>query len=92
MIAVNDGIILRNHIPRILKKHFREKSYYVDLLDLFNEVMPLFSHDKIICTVCKYEFNNCHFQVEFQTACGQMIDLITTIEGEKELSKYSLPL
>ncbi|KAL9146870.1 hypothetical protein ABFS82_13G138400 [Erythranthe guttata] len=67
MIAVNDGIVLRNHIPRILKKHFRGKPYYVDLLDLFNEV-------------------------EFQTASGQMIDLITTIEGEKDLSKYSLPL
>ncbi|KAL0310802.1 UNVERIFIED_CONTAM: Farnesyl pyrophosphate synthase [Sesamum angustifolium] len=67
MIAVNDGIMLRNHIPRILKKHFRQKPYYVDLLDLFNEV-------------------------EFQTASGQMIDLITTIEGEKDLSKYSLPL
>ncbi|KAL0321036.1 UNVERIFIED_CONTAM: Farnesyl pyrophosphate synthase [Sesamum radiatum] len=67
MIAVNDGIMLRNHIPRILKKHFRQKPYYVDLLDLFNEV-------------------------EFQTASGQMIDLITTVEGEKDLSKYSLPL
>lgn len=30
--------------------------------------------------------------MEFQTASGQMIDLITTIEGEKDLSKYSLPL
>nr|AKQ62666.1 farnesyl pyrophosphate synthase [Betula platyphylla] len=67
LIAANDGIILRNHIPRILKKHFRQKPYYVDLLDLFNEV-------------------------EFQTASGQMIDLITTLEGEKDLSKYSLPL
>ncbi|KAK3021540.1 hypothetical protein RJ639_046488 [Escallonia herrerae] len=67
MIAVNDGIILRNHIPRILKKHFRGKPYYVDLLDLFNEV-------------------------EFQTASGQMIDLITTLVGEKDLSKYSLPI
>lgn len=38
MIAANDGIILRNHIPRILKKHFRGKPYYVDLVDLFNEV------------------------------------------------------
>lgn len=42
MIAVNDGILLRNHIPRILKKHFRGKPYYVDLLDLFNEVACLF--------------------------------------------------
>ncbi|XP_057982885.1 farnesyl pyrophosphate synthase-like isoform X1 [Malania oleifera] len=67
MIAVNDGIMLRNHIPRILKMRFRDKPYYVDLLDLFNEV-------------------------EFQTTCGQMIDLITTLEGEKDLSKYSLPI
>ncbi|PHU22584.1 Farnesyl pyrophosphate synthase 2 [Capsicum chinense] len=67
MIAVNDGILLRNHISRILKNHFRPKSYYVDLLDLFNEV-------------------------EFQTASGQMIDLITTLVGEKDLSKYSLPI
>ncbi|KAL4340663.1 hypothetical protein GQ457_08G007860 [Hibiscus cannabinus] len=65
MIAINDGVILRNQIFRILKKHFRGKPYYTDLLDLFNEV-------------------------EFQTAFGQMIDLITTLEGEKDLSKYSL--
>ncbi|KAL5697566.1 dimethylallyltranstransferase [Ranunculus cassubicifolius] len=67
MIAVNDGVLLRNHVPRILKNHFREKSYYVDLLELFNEV-------------------------EFQTASGQMIDLITTLQGEKDLSKYTLPV
>ncbi|KAK2640015.1 hypothetical protein Ddye_027810 [Dipteronia dyeriana] len=67
MIAANDGIVLRNHICRILKNHFKGKPYYVDLFELFNEV-------------------------EFQTASGQMIDLITTIEGEKDLSKYSLPL
>ncbi|KAF2620279.1 hypothetical protein F2Q68_00040320, partial [Brassica cretica] len=67
MVAINDGILLRNHIHRILKKHFRGKPYYVDLVDLFNEV-------------------------EMQTACGQMIDLITTFEGEKDLAKYSLPI
>nr|AEG47693.1 farnesyl diphosphate synthase [Allium sativum] len=65
MIAANDGVILRNQIPRILKNHFKGKPYYVDLLDLFNEV-------------------------EFQTASGQMIDLITTLEGEKDLNKYNL--
>ncbi|KAG9448522.1 hypothetical protein H6P81_008487 [Aristolochia fimbriata] len=67
LIATNDGIILRNHIPRMLRKHFREKPYYVDLLDLFNEV-------------------------EFQTASGQMLDLITTHEGEKDLAKYTYPV
>lgn len=41
MVAINDGILLRNHIHRILKKHFRGKPYYVDLVDLFNEVNNL---------------------------------------------------
>ncbi|KAF9619243.1 hypothetical protein IFM89_005797 [Coptis chinensis] len=66
-IAVNDALLLRNHIPRILKSHFRDKHYYVDLLDIFNEI-------------------------EFQTASGQMIDLITTLEGQKDLSNYTLPV
>lgn len=65
MIAINDGIKLLTHIPRILRNHFRDKKYYVDLMELFNEV-------------------------EFQIAARQTIDLITTIEGEKDLSKYSL--
>ncbi|XP_047094823.1 farnesyl pyrophosphate synthase [Lolium rigidum] len=64
-IAVNDGIILRNHISRMLRLHFKKKPYYADLLDLFNEV-------------------------EFKTASGQMLDLITTHEGEKDLTKYNI--
>ncbi|XP_044958014.1 farnesyl pyrophosphate synthase-like [Hordeum vulgare subsp. vulgare] len=65
LIAVNDGIILRNHISRILQRHFKGKPYYVDLIDLFNEV-------------------------EFKTTSGQLLDLITTHEGEKDLTKYNL--
>ncbi|KAJ0240551.1 Farnesyl pyrophosphate synthase 1 [Hirschfeldia incana] len=65
MVGINDGILIRNHVHRILKKHFRGKPFYFDLVDLFNEV-------------------------EFQTSCGQMIDMITT--GEKDLAKYSLPV
>ncbi|KAI3810186.1 hypothetical protein L1987_19796 [Smallanthus sonchifolius] len=37
MVAVNDVVLLRNHIPKILKKHFNGKAYYVNLLELFNE-------------------------------------------------------
>ncbi|KMZ59047.1 Farnesyl pyrophosphate synthase 2 [Zostera marina] len=65
--AANDRFILRIHIPRILRRHFKGKLYYIDLLDLFNEI-------------------------EFQTVSGQMLDLITTQEGEKDLSKYKLPI
>jgi hypothetical protein len=35
---------------------------------------------------------SCFLQVEFQTASGQLLDLITTHEGEKDLSKYTLPV
>ncbi|KAI7745926.1 hypothetical protein M8C21_005554, partial [Ambrosia artemisiifolia] len=38
MAAVNDGALLSNHVYRILKKYFQRKSYYVNLVDLFNEV------------------------------------------------------
>ena len=54
MIAANDGVLLRNHIPRILKKHFKGKPYYVDLLDLFNEVvrMARFALSGFILLIC----------------------------------------
>ncbi|XP_076882571.1 farnesyl diphosphate synthase 2-like [Bidens hawaiensis] len=38
MIAANDGIILRNHTAIILKKYFKGKNYYLDLLELFSEI------------------------------------------------------
>jgi farnesyl diphosphate synthase len=38
LIAINDGLVLRSQISRIFRRYFRGKSYYVDLLDLFNEV------------------------------------------------------
>ncbi|KAF2300009.1 hypothetical protein GH714_006664 [Hevea brasiliensis] len=38
-IAINDGILLLSQVHRILKMYFREKPYYVHLLDLFNEVV-----------------------------------------------------
>ncbi|XP_024363271.1 farnesyl pyrophosphate synthase [Physcomitrium patens] len=66
LIAINDGIILRTHISRVLKRHFRQSPIYVELVDLFNDV-------------------------EYQTASGQMLDLITTPAGEVDLSKYVLP-
>ncbi|PWA71453.1 chrysanthemyl diphosphate synthase [Artemisia annua] len=38
VVAINDGVLLRNHVHRILKKHFQGKAYYVHLVDLFNEI------------------------------------------------------
>ncbi|CAO2204495.1 unnamed protein product [Urochloa humidicola] len=67
LIAVNDGVILRSHVSLILRRHFKGKPYYVDLIDLFNEI-------------------------EFKTASGQLLDMITTHEGEKDLTKYNLTI
>ncbi|CAN6229876.1 unnamed protein product [Urochloa humidicola] len=36
--GINDGILLKCHIARLIKKYFREKSYYIDIFDLWNEV------------------------------------------------------
>jgi len=66
LLAINDGVILRTHINRILKKHFRQLPVYVELVDLFNDII-------------------------YQTASGQMLDLITTPAGGVDLSKYNLP-
>jgi hypothetical protein len=38
LIAINDGIVLRTHISRILKTHFRKLPIYTQLLEIFNEV------------------------------------------------------
>ncbi|CAN6269571.1 unnamed protein product [Urochloa humidicola] len=36
--GINDGILLKCHIARLIKKYFREKTYYIDIFDLWNEV------------------------------------------------------
>lgn len=37
MIAINDSFMLEGAIYRLLKSHFRQESYYVDLLELFHD-------------------------------------------------------
>lgn len=37
--ALNDAILLEAGIYKLLHKHFREESYYVDLLELFHDVI-----------------------------------------------------
>ena len=37
-IAINDAFMLEAAIYHLLKKHFRQEPYYVDLLELFLEV------------------------------------------------------
>ena len=37
MIAINDSFLIEAAIYKLLKMHFREKPYYVDLLELLHE-------------------------------------------------------
>ncbi|OLY78945.1 Farnesyl pyrophosphate synthase [Smittium mucronatum] len=39
MIAINDSFLIESFIFRILKIHFRQQSYYIDLIELFHEVI-----------------------------------------------------
>lgn len=38
LAAINDGIMLENFIYYLLKKHFKGKKCYVDLLETFQDV------------------------------------------------------
>lgn len=40
-IAINDSFMLEGAIYHLLKVHFRQEKYYVDLLELFHEVTML---------------------------------------------------
>ena len=37
-IAINDSFLIESAIYKLLKRHFRPESYYVDLLELMHEV------------------------------------------------------
>ncbi|XP_020083542.1 farnesyl pyrophosphate synthase 1-like isoform X1 [Ananas comosus] len=63
--AINDGVLIKCHIHRIIKRYFRGKPFYENLMELCDEV-------------------------GLQTSLGQMLDLIVTHEGEKDLSNYTM--
>ncbi|KAF8696140.1 hypothetical protein HU200_037032 [Digitaria exilis] len=67
LIAINDGILLRNHVSRILLRQFKEKPYCDDLTNLFTESE---------CKACS----------------GQLLDLIITHEGKKDLTRYDMTM
>jgi hypothetical protein len=76
--------MLEGAIYFLLKKHFRQESYYVDLLELFHEVSLIARVSFLACT------EYCIPQTTFQTELGQLIDLITAPEDAVDLSKFSL--
>lgn len=36
-IAINDAFMIESSIYYLLKKHFRQEKYYIDLIELFHE-------------------------------------------------------
>ena len=38
LVAINDSFLIQASVFKLLKRHFRSKAYYVDLLELMNEV------------------------------------------------------
>ncbi|KAK6203164.1 farnesyl pyrophosphate synthetase [Scheffersomyces amazonensis] len=76
-IAINDSFMLEGAIYILLKKHFRNDSYYVDLLDLFHEVtfqtelgqlLDLVTADENIVDLDKFSLEKHSFIVIFKTA------------------------
>jgi len=73
--------MLEAAIYHLLKKHFRQEPYYVDLLELFLEVsLP----------TLQSVYDEADRQTTFQTEMGQLIDLLTAPEDHVDLSKFSL--
>lgn len=76
-IAINDSFMLEGAIYVLLKKHFRQDPYYVDLLDLFHEVtfqtelgqlLDLVTADEEHVDLDKFSLAKHSFIVIFKTA------------------------
>ncbi|KAG8203916.1 FPS1, partial [Candida africana] len=76
-IAINDSFMLEGAIYILLKKHFCQDPYYVDLLDLFHEVtfqtelgqlLDLITADEEIVDLDKFSLEKHSFIVIFKTA------------------------
>lgn len=76
-IAINDSFMLEGAIYILLKRHFRQDSYYVDLLDLFHEVtfqtelgqlLDLVTADEEHVDLSKFSLDKHSFIVIFKTA------------------------
>lgn len=76
-IAINDSFMLEGALYMLLKKHFRQDPYYVDLVDLFHEVtfqtelgqlLDLVTADEEHVDLSKFSLAKHSFIVIFKTA------------------------
>lgn len=77
MVAINDSFLLESSIYLLLKKHFRTKDYYVDLVDLFHEVtlqtelgqlLDLITAPEDKVDLSNFDFQKYYFIVRYKTA------------------------
>lgn len=76
-IAVNDSFLIESAIYKILKKHFRSKPYYVDLLELMHEttwqtelgqLLDLITAPEDSCDLSKFSIEKHACIVKYKTA------------------------
>lgn len=93
--AINDSFLLEASIYRLLRRHCRDQPYYVHLLELFAEVLCLWSvrieytvththNDRIVL------MRLCVLQTSFQTELGQALDLMTAPPDQIDLNRFSM--
>ncbi|KAA8910449.1 putative farnesyl-diphosphate synthetase [Sphaerosporella brunnea] len=77
MIAINDSFLLGSAIFLVLKKFFRQESYYVDILELFNEtslqtelgqLLDLITAPEDKVDLNNFNFDKYYFIVRYKTA------------------------
>jgi farnesyl diphosphate synthase len=83
-VAINDSFMLEGAIYHLLKTHFRRESYYVDLLELFQEVYL----SQFLLSILPSDMDV--LQVTYKTEMGQLVDLITAPEDNIDIRKYNL--
>jgi farnesyl diphosphate synthase len=77
LIAINDSFILESSIYIVLKKFFRNQSYYIDLLELFHEttfqtelgqLLDLLTAPEDKVDLDNFNFDKYYFIVRYKTA------------------------
>jgi farnesyl diphosphate synthase len=77
MIAINDSFLLGSSIFVVLKKFFRQESYYIDIVELFNEtslqtelgqLLDLITAPEDKVDLNNFNFDKYYFIVRYKTA------------------------
>ncbi|EFJ16430.1 hypothetical protein SELMODRAFT_234027 [Selaginella moellendorffii] len=87
IIAVNNALLLTNHVPRILRKYFHGQWYYFDLRELFDEEVLFDSiniHNVCLCNylrIVKFKtvFYSLYLPASKSDIINQVIEIVINI-------------